>query len=35
MKLAHLAVLYIEQPGKSRLELEAIKHRCNAQPKTP
>jgi hypothetical protein len=31
----HLKVLYIEKPNGDRFELEAIRHWCDGQPKTP
>jgi hypothetical protein len=35
MKVAHVVVLGIEQPSGPPIELEAIKHWCDGQPKTP
>jgi hypothetical protein len=34
MKVAHVAVLYIEGPNGERIEQDAIKRWCDAQPKT-
>jgi hypothetical protein len=35
MKVAHVVVLRIEQPSGPPIELEAIRHWCDGQPKTP